>query len=186
MRIQRGVVTWPRPHSTAQQGQRRIRTQGSCFPACRFLGSFQLAEATHVAGGFTYKAFRGRFCPLYRGLPCIKILIVGVLAIIHFYPNGMLASDKEPLGKTAYVICKLISGSSLNRKGMVFSFSFRRWGKKGPEQGNEPLLSQTPPWSLFTKQPVGTHLHGTFRRALRLLETSLLSKRSCSFISHHA
>ena len=106
--------------------------------------------------------------------------------MIHFYPNGMLASDKEPLGKTAYVICKLISGSSLNRKGMVFSSLFRRWGKKGPEQRNEPLLSQTLPWSLFTKQPADTHLHGAFRRALRLLETSLLKKWSSSFIFYHA
>lgn len=86
--------------------------------------------------------------------------------MIHFYPNGMLASDKEPLGKTAYVICKLISGSSLNRKGMVFSFLFRRWGKKGPEQRNELLLSQTLPWSLFTKQPADTHLHGAFLEGL--------------------
>lgn len=169
-----------------QQGQRRNQNPGPLFPSLSLSRLLPASEATHVAEGFTYKAFRGGFCPLYHGLPCIKILIVGVLAIIHFYPNGMLASDKEPLGKTAYVICKLISGSSLNRKGMVFSFPFRRWGKKGPEQRNEPLLSQTLPWSLFTKQPADTHLHGAFRRALRLLETSLLKKWSSLFIFYHA
>lgn len=55
--------------------------------------------------------------PAYHGLPCIKILIVGVSAIIHFFPNGMLASDKEPLGKTVCVICQLISSLSLSVTG---------------------------------------------------------------------
>lgn len=55
--------------------------------------------------------------PAYHGLPCIKILIVGVSAIIHFFPNGMLASDKEPLGKTVCVICQLISSLGLSVAG---------------------------------------------------------------------
>lgn len=75
--------------------------------------------------------------PVYRGLPCFKILIVGVSAIIHFFPNGMLASDKEPVGKMAYVIWKLTSSLSVRRTGESFSFLFSRWGNGGPEQGNE-------------------------------------------------
>lgn len=47
--------------------------------------------------------------PAQPGLPCLKILIVGVSAIIHFFPDGMLASDKEPPGKTVRVICKPIA-----------------------------------------------------------------------------
>lgn len=141
-------------------GNAEIKTQGSCLPACSFLTCIQPLKYPFLKGAlFAKLSGVGCACslPAYHGLPCIKILIAGVLAIIHFFPNGMLAFDKEPLGK-ANVICKLISGPSLSRTGMVFSFPFSRWGKKGPKQGNEPVCS--PPRALLTKPLADPHLHG--------------------------
>lgn len=94
MRIQRGTVTCPKSHSDHQN-------PGLLPPRL-----FPASEAIHFGGSFTYKTFRGGFCfslPAYHGLAHIKILFVGVSAIIHFFPNGMLASDKEPWGRQEIV-----------------------------------------------------------------------------------
>lgn len=131
---QRGTVTCPRSHngSGAELGP-EPGAPASQPGVSRLLPA---SEAIHFGGGFTRKTVRGGFCPLpaaCRALPCIKILVVGVSAITHFFPDGMLASDKEPLGKTAGVTCELISSPSLHRTA-VLSFPFSRWGNRGQDR----------------------------------------------------
>lgn len=57
------------------------------------------SEATRFGRGFAYKAFRSGLCPSLlptTGFLALKILIVGVSTITHFFQNGMLAADQGP------------------------------------------------------------------------------------------
>lgn len=109
------------PKVTQQvRGRTGTRTQDSCLSVWSFPGCVQ-RQKQHILGKVLLIKLSGvGFAlspPVYHGLPCFKILIVGVSAIIHFFPNGMLASDKEPVGKMAYVIWKLMSSPSVSRTG---------------------------------------------------------------------
>lgn len=72
------------------------------------------SEATISGEALLVKLSGVGFVPLlpdYRGLPCATIPKTGVLAIIHFLPNEMLASDEELWGRQGMLTVNPSPGS---------------------------------------------------------------------------
>lgn len=134
-RIRRATVTCPRSPSRSPEPRAPASQPGS-FKAPSGLRSniFQrrLSLRSFSGVGFVLSL------PAYHRLPCTQILHVGVLAITHSFPNGMLASDKEPWGRQGLLTWKLLSRCSLSSSGAVLSFPFSRWENRVPGQGNKP------------------------------------------------
>lgn len=143
-RIQRATVTCPRSPSRSPEPRAPASQPGS-FKAPSGLRSniFQrrLFLQSFSGVGFVLSL------PAYHRLPCTQILHVGVLAITHSFPNGMLVSDKEPWGRQGLLTWKLLSRCSLSTVGR-FYHSPSADGKtesQGREMSLGPLTSDWTP-----------------------------------------